>query len=215
MSYSRRKSVQMGPGQSGLVGTLGFTLLNADGTVNTARTTAGVIELAAGSGLYAATVTFPSGFVGDLVWDTGGASPKYASESINPATEEYPGLLGSILPSGAVTFVSPVLAGGSPAPTIQGMAYRAADGLAYLFPVPTAPSLASATITLTIYFPAAAQVFGCTFTGSGTGQQVQIELTSAQTSLMQLGRWKFLIAATLADGNTVPLADGTWPVAPN
>jgi hypothetical protein len=49
-----------------------------------ARTTAGVAELAAGSGCYSAVIDRPAGFRGAIVWDTGEAAPAFAGEDINP-----------------------------------------------------------------------------------------------------------------------------------
>ena len=55
-------------GQSGLVGTIGVTVLNPDGTEHTARTTAGVTEPVAGSGVY--HLASPGTDL-TLVWDMG------------------------------------------------------------------------------------------------------------------------------------------------
>ena len=62
---------------SGLVGTIGCTILHYDGTVHAARATAGITEPVAGSGTYhiadpdpATTLTF----VWDIVAGTGSAS---------------------------------------------------------------------------------------------------------------------------------------------
>src|SRR5215475_11301986 len=93
MSYTRLKMVQFGPGGDRLVGTVGYALYNSDGSLNAARTTAGISERPAGSGTYAATVTFPDSFTGELRWDTGGATPKYASEPVNPAESETGGMV--------------------------------------------------------------------------------------------------------------------------
>lgn len=82
MSYTKLRGVDFGTQSSGLA-TVGYRLLNADGTTNLARTTAGVVEAPAGSGSYQALVTFPDAFSGKLVWDDGQGSPTYASEFIN------------------------------------------------------------------------------------------------------------------------------------
>ncbi len=82
-TYSKLFIVQFGASKTGLTGTVGFALYNADNTLNTARTTAGITERGSGTGQYAATVTVPSAFQGEIRWDTGGASPIYASEEIN------------------------------------------------------------------------------------------------------------------------------------
>jgi phage gp36-like protein len=75
---------------AGLVGTLGIRVTHDSATV-TARTTAGIVEYPAGSGVYTATLTAPS-TEGDyrIVWDTGGLTPSWASEDLevvaNPPT---------------------------------------------------------------------------------------------------------------------------------
>jgi hypothetical protein len=63
--------------------TVGYALYDSDGTLNTARTTTGVYEAPAGSGIYFVDATLPAGFDGFVQWDTGGASPVYASEVID------------------------------------------------------------------------------------------------------------------------------------
>jgi Ethanolamine utilization protein EutJ (predicted chaperonin) len=65
--------------------TVGYALKDFGGAVVAARTTAGVAEAEPGSGTYGAMVTFPDGFAGRLVWDTGEATPLYASDVIAPA----------------------------------------------------------------------------------------------------------------------------------
>jgi len=83
VSTTSFRLAQFGTGSTGLVGTVGYALVNPDNTVNTARTTSGITERPSGSGTYAATVTLPNNFQGELRWDTGGGSPKYASEVVN------------------------------------------------------------------------------------------------------------------------------------
>jgi hypothetical protein len=69
----------------GGLATVGYALKDFGGAVVAARTTAGVAEAEPGSGTYGAMVTFPDGFAGRLVWDTGEAAPLYASDVIAPA----------------------------------------------------------------------------------------------------------------------------------
>lgn len=66
------------------IGGVGFTVLDDLGNVIQPRTTAGVYQLASGSGLYAAQVTFATDFHGQIMWDTGDATG-----SIAYATEDY------------------------------------------------------------------------------------------------------------------------------
>ena len=85
MALSQLKTVNLGKTRTGLVGTIGYTLLNSDGTVNSARATGGVYELTAGSGMYASFVSFPDDFSGSIFWDSGqvGASLVFATEQYN------------------------------------------------------------------------------------------------------------------------------------
>jgi len=78
MSLTIPKTCAMGGSQIGLVGTIGVTLLNSNGTVNTARTTDGIFEI--GGGCYGKDITFPDDFKGSIKWDTGGGTPVYAVE---------------------------------------------------------------------------------------------------------------------------------------
>jgi len=68
----------MGGSQTGLVGTIGIALLNSDGTVHTARATAGIYEI--GGGCYGKNISFSDNWKGIIEWDTGGGSPVYAVE---------------------------------------------------------------------------------------------------------------------------------------
>lgn len=71
-------------GPTGLVGTLGVRIENPDGTTHTARTTAGIVEVEAGSGVYVkANLTAPD-TVGTyiILWDTGGGSPVFSTEEL-------------------------------------------------------------------------------------------------------------------------------------
>lgn len=68
---------------TGLVGTLGVRIDRGAVTI-TPRTTAGIVEFPAGSGVYSAALTAPAD-EGDykIVWDTGGLTPSWASEDLN------------------------------------------------------------------------------------------------------------------------------------
>jgi hypothetical protein len=87
MSISLVKNVNFGRSKRGLA-TVGYTLINSSGGVAAARTTVGVYEVGTLTGIYAALITFSSGFVGSILWDTGGASPVYATEDYSPAEEQ-------------------------------------------------------------------------------------------------------------------------------
>lgn len=75
--------VNFGTAKTGL-STIGYTVYNKDGTTNQARSTTGVSELIASSGIYYAEITHASDFQGEILWDTGDASKRYIGESVNP-----------------------------------------------------------------------------------------------------------------------------------
>ncbi len=64
------------------IGTTGFRLYKNDNTDSVARTTSGVVDLGAG-GYGVPAVNVPDDAVG-IEWDTGGGSPVYAREDIEP-----------------------------------------------------------------------------------------------------------------------------------
>lgn len=76
------KIVNFGPGRAGLA-TVGYTLFDSTGSVASVRTTTGVYELSAGTGIYAAYVPFEDDFDGSIMWDTSGSNPIYAAEPYN------------------------------------------------------------------------------------------------------------------------------------
>ncbi|MHB1001276.1 MAG: hypothetical protein ACYC27_18690 [Armatimonadota bacterium] len=79
-----------GAGYAGLT-TVGYTLYNADGSLNRSRTTSGVAETST-PGTYTADIILPLYFSGTITWDTGGADPAEASETYNddrPVVEPY------------------------------------------------------------------------------------------------------------------------------
>lgn len=69
---------------TGLTGTIGVRLMDGIGGTSLPRTTTGIIETPAGSGIYTAVLTAPA-TVGtyQVVWDTGGGSPTWAVEDLN------------------------------------------------------------------------------------------------------------------------------------
>lgn len=64
---------------------VGYTIMDVSGSIVVPRTTAGVYQLTSGSGLYAAYISFPNHFRGQVLWDTGAAFPtaSYAVEHYN------------------------------------------------------------------------------------------------------------------------------------
>jgi hypothetical protein len=67
-------SLQNAP--TGLVGTIGVRIMDGQGATTTARTTTGIVETPAGSGIYVATLTAPTtAGTYQVVWDTGSVTP--------------------------------------------------------------------------------------------------------------------------------------------
>jgi hypothetical protein len=94
MSSEQIRNVDFGKNRAGATGSsgVGYTLLDATGSIVTTRTTGSVNQLASGSGMYQSLITFPDDFQGSIVWDTG----TFFSDTCY-ATEEYNPELGEIL----------------------------------------------------------------------------------------------------------------------
>lgn len=78
---------------TGLVGTIGVTLMDSHDTVVQPRTTENIVEMAPGSGVYQYTGTAPDApgpYL--LLWDTGGDAPAYSSElmQVDPGSPYAP-----------------------------------------------------------------------------------------------------------------------------
>lgn len=87
MSLQQLRNTNFGRTKSNATGStgVGYTVLDISGSVVSPRTTTGVYQLTSGSGIYAAYVTFPDDFRGQLLWDTGIAflTTSYATEQYN------------------------------------------------------------------------------------------------------------------------------------
>lgn len=64
----------------GGIATVGYTILNIDGTTKVSRTTSGIVEYGTSTGIFGANITYNNFDQLVVLWDTGGASPKYAVE---------------------------------------------------------------------------------------------------------------------------------------
>ena len=82
MSLQIARSVNFGS-RRGSLSTVGYTLINADGSEKQARTTSGITELISSKGLYGGLLTFDNDFSGFLIWDTGQATPIYSMDQID------------------------------------------------------------------------------------------------------------------------------------
>ena len=74
------RTVNFGSRRASLA-TVGYKLLTADGTEIQARTTTGIAEIA--SGIYSCNIEFSDNFIGIIIWDTGQATPLYASDDFD------------------------------------------------------------------------------------------------------------------------------------
>jgi hypothetical protein len=82
MPITRYMQVSFGAGRTGLA-TVGYGLYDPAGLAVGVRTTTDVIERGP-TGTYGAVVSLPDGFAGEIRWDSGEVTPRYASEDINP-----------------------------------------------------------------------------------------------------------------------------------
>lgn len=87
MGLDQLRNCNFGRSKSNATGStgVGYTLLDTSGSIASPRTTSGVYQLTSGSGIYAAYISFPASFRGQLLWDTGTAfaSASYAAEQYN------------------------------------------------------------------------------------------------------------------------------------
>ncbi len=92
MALDQLRNVNFGRNRANITGStgVGFTLLDVVGTTVNPRTTSGVYQLAGGSGVYAANISFPNNFHGQVLWDcpaVTGSGGQVLSQSF--ATEQY------------------------------------------------------------------------------------------------------------------------------
>ena len=83
MSASLVKTVNFGSTKSGLASKVGYRLIDAIGLVEQERSQVGIYETYAGTGIYAASITFPDDFTGTILWDVESDRPVYAAEEFN------------------------------------------------------------------------------------------------------------------------------------
>jgi hypothetical protein len=81
MSLTQLRNVNFGAAKTGAP--VQYRVLDASGVEILPPTTTGVYESIAGSGIYAAPITFSNNFSGSIVWDTNDAAIEYATEQYN------------------------------------------------------------------------------------------------------------------------------------
>jgi hypothetical protein len=91
MPVTLLQNVEFGPFRADITGStgVGYTVYDVAGNVVSARTTAGVYELVTGSGVYAANVTYPDNFNGQIVWDCPAVTASFGILAQSFAVEEY------------------------------------------------------------------------------------------------------------------------------
>lgn len=91
MALDQLRNCNFGRNRSNVTGStgVGYTLLDISGSVVSPRTTVGVYQLTSGSGLYAAYVSFPDNFRGQLLWDCPAITGSIGILSQSFATEHY------------------------------------------------------------------------------------------------------------------------------
>lgn len=104
MAYNRQLIANFGPAYTGLA-TVGYAIKDSSGSVVSARTTTGVSEIQSGTGSYRVLASIPDGTQGFVVWDTGGSTPVYAFEEINPrgVSENLDAKVSSVSGGGGLT----------------------------------------------------------------------------------------------------------------
>jgi len=76
------KTANFGSGKGSLA-TVGYRLYDVTGSLSGSRITGSVGEVLSGAGIYSASVHFSDNFVGHVLWDTGEATPTYATEDVD------------------------------------------------------------------------------------------------------------------------------------
>jgi hypothetical protein len=201
---------QFGSTYGGLL-TVGYTLINPDNTVHTARSAEGVTERGTLTGTYGADIDIPAGFEGEIRWDTYEGSPITASGTITPAltstdVESIPGSVVSLLGSTEITVISPITDSGN-INIIAGDTYDADDGRAIIWSESGDgwPDLTGATVTI----DSGAWSHACSVSDAGSdSQSVVLELTAVESAAMTAGSRSYQLRAVLSNSHVITLATG-------
>lgn len=89
------KTVNFGLDSTGLI-TVGYSLINSDGSIKLSRTTLGVFEIRTNCGIYGALITLDDPWQGIILWDDGQDEPIYASEEIFIDSTDLKRILGLV-----------------------------------------------------------------------------------------------------------------------
>lgn len=230
MTYAASTTLSFGTSYPSL--TLSAQIKDSSGTNVGAAITTGFVNLGNGD-YYWRYGSFADGFDGLVVFtSTAGAAPAVTlPATVSPADALVPTaaavdtaaltlalapLLAAYLANAPITLTSPVAASGD-VEIVRGADYLTADGLALSWSNAAGswPDLTGATITFMVrrYQVGGLDKAGVVIVPTGPGQQITVELDSANTAALALGIWKYALWATLAGtGDRVPLAKGTLTV---
>jgi len=81
MALSIIKTANLGTGMAGQTGNVNYTLYWPSGNIYSTRSTTGIYEVVASSGIYGVNISVANNFSGSIVWDVESTSV-YAVESI-------------------------------------------------------------------------------------------------------------------------------------
>ena len=118
MTLQQLRNVNFGAGLANATGALGvgYTVYDEVGVVTLPRTTSGVYQIITGSGIYAAYITFPNAFRGQVLWDTGTifsssyfATEQYNVEENNPKIDDTWQMVNDV--TGSIELLRDITAG--------------------------------------------------------------------------------------------------------
>lgn len=91
MALDQLRNCNFGRNRANVTGSMGvgYTVLDVSGSTVIPRTTAGVYQLTPGSGLYAAYISFPDRFRGQILWDCPAVTGSLGILSQSFATEQF------------------------------------------------------------------------------------------------------------------------------
>lgn len=109
------KNVNFGVSRANATGSsgVGYTLIDSLGNVISSRTTIGVYQIVPNSGIYAANITIPDNFNGQILWDTANFFSKTYRAIEHYNTEEKIDDIWQAISSitGSLTFIRDMTAG--------------------------------------------------------------------------------------------------------
>ena len=190
---------------------LAIRIRNAADVDVVARTTVGVAESPAGSGIYRKSLTAPATDGGYMVlWDDGVV---YAAEELRVSTTEA-GDVSAIADDveairqrigSSIVSTAPVAAGGE-VNIVQGDDYLDEDGRALVWTSDTWPDLSSGTVKLRVGRAPSLDKTGTVV----DAEEVSVDLTHAETAALFKGMYPYKLVLTAGDLDVATLASGRF-----